>query len=141
MANQNSQPQPNTPAAKKCRATTKNGAPCSAYTVAGSAYCFQHHPDLATQRHLARSKGGLARHGRSIGPVGQSQPVPLDTIADVVILLQWAINQTRLLENSLHRNNTIGTLAAQLMKAFDMAAMEVRLAEVEHILKSRGDFS
>ena len=126
---------------KKCQATTKSGAQCNAYAVAGSAYCFYHHPDLAAQRHLACSKGGRARHGRSIGTVGQAQPVSLDNMADVVALLQWAIDQTRQLENSLQRNNTIGTLSTQLMKAFDMASLEARLAEVEHILKSRGDFS
>jgi len=133
-------PAPDLPAGK-CQATTKKGVPCNAYAVAGSVYCFYHDPALAARRRQARSKGGRARHGRLIGPVGQLQPLSLDTMADVVALLQWAINQTRLLENSLHRNNTIGALAAQLMKAFDMAALEARLAELEHILKSRGDFT
>ena len=140
MNEENDQAQTQSLPTKKCQATAKKGTPCNAYAVAGSAYCFQHDPALAARRRQARSKGGLARHGRHIGPVGQAQPVPLDTMADVVALLQWAINQTRQLENSLHRNNTIGSLAAQLMKAFDMAALEGRLAELEHILKSRGDF-
>jgi hypothetical protein len=141
MTQPTDQPQAPTPITKKCQATTRNGTPCNAYAVGGSPYCFQHHPELAAERRQARSKGGLARHGRDIGPVGQAQPVPLDTMADVVALLQWAINQTRQLENSLQRNNTIGSLAAQLMKAFDMADLEGRLAEMQQILKSRGDFS
>ena len=141
MANQINPAQTNIPPTVKCQATANNGTRCNAYAVGGSAYCFQHHPALAAQRRQARSKGGRARHGRTIGPISPTQPAPLDTMADVVALLQWAINQTRQLENSLHRNNTIGTIAAQLMKAFDVATLEGRLAEVEHILKSRGDFS
>jgi hypothetical protein len=141
MNEESNQPQAKSPTTKKCQATAKNGAPCNAYAVAGSIYCFQHHPELAAQRRHARSKGGYARHGRSIGSVGQAEPIPLDTMTDVVALLQWAINQTRQLENSLHRNNTLGSLATQLMKALDMATLEARLAEMEHILKSRGDFS
>jgi len=141
MNQETDQPPAPGPATKKCQATTKNGTPCNAYAVGGSPYCFQHHPELAAPRRQARSKGGRARHGRDIGPVGQAQPLPLDTMADVVALLQWAINQTRQLENSLQRNNTIGSLAAQLMKAFDMADLEGRLAEMQQVLKSRGDFS
>ena len=141
MTQQTAPPPPPDLPTKKCQATTKKGAPCNAWAVAQSPYCFQHHPEFAAQRRLARAKGGYARHGRSIGSVGQAQPIPLDSMTDVVTLLQWAINQTRKLENSLHRNNTLGTLATQLMKAFDMAALEARLAELEHILKSRGDFS
>jgi hypothetical protein len=130
-----------TPAGKKCQATTKKGAPCNAYAVSGSAYCFHHDPALAPQRKQARSKGGQARHSRRIGPVGQAQPLPLNTTTDVVALLQWAIDQTRQLENSLHRNSTLGSLAGKLLKAFDKAALEERVADLEHILKSRGDFS
>jgi hypothetical protein len=141
MTQQTPQPQLPTPTSKKCQATTKKGASCNAYAITGSIYCFHHHPDRAVQRRQARSKGGFARHGRIIGPVGQAQPIPLDTMADVVALLRWTINQTRKLENSLHRNTALGTLATQLLKAFDRAAFEARLAEMEHILKSRGDVS
>jgi len=68
---------------KKSQAITHSGAPCQAYALAGSDYCSHHDPARATERREARSKGGHARHGRHIGPVGQAEPVPLDTMTDV----------------------------------------------------------
>jgi hypothetical protein len=104
----------------KCQAITQAGTPCQAYATAGSAYCFQHDPAQAAQRDAARSKGGHARHGRHIGPVGQAEPVTLDTPAHVTILLQRTINDTLQLENSLQRSRTIGYLADLLLKAIEM---------------------
>ena len=123
--------------APKCQATTKNGTPCQAYALAGSDYCFHHDPNQAAQRREARSKGGRARHGRHIGPVGQAEPVVLATMADVATLLERAINETLQLENSIQRARTIGYLAGHFLKALDMAALEQRVIALEHALESR----
>jgi hypothetical protein len=123
--------------APKCQATTKNGTPCQAYALAGSDYCFHHDPAQATQRLAARSKGGRARHGRHIGPVGQSEPVELDTMADVATLLRQTINDTLNLENSLQRARTIGYLSGLFIKALDVAVLEQRVIALEHVLELR----
>jgi len=123
--------------APKCQATTKNGTPCQAYALAGSDYCFHHDPDQAAQRREARSKGGRARHGRHIGPVGQAEPIELGTMADVATLLRQVIDDTFKLENSLQRARTIGYLAGHFLKALDMAALEQRVIALEHALESR----
>jgi hypothetical protein len=125
--------------ARKCQAITQDGTPCQAYAVAGSDYCFHHDPARAADRRQARSKGGRARHGRHIGPVGQPEPVTLDTMADVAALLRRTINDTLQLENSLHRARTVGYLAGLFLKAMDMAALEQRVAAVERALKIRED--
>lgn len=117
--------------ALKCQATTQNGTPCQAYALAGSDYCFHHDPDQATQRLAARSKGGRARHGRHIGPVGQAEPVALDTMTGVTILLKQTINDTLKLENSLQRARTIGYLTGHFLKALDMAVLERALESRE----------
>ena len=122
---------------KKCQAITQNGTPCQAYAVAGSDYCFHHDPARAKQRQEARSKGGHARHGRHIGPVGHSDPVALDTMADVATLLNHVINDTLQLENSLQRARTIGYLAGLILKALEMSTLEQRVAAVEHTLELR----
>ena len=41
-----------------CRATRKDGAPCSVRAIAGSAYCFAHDPAQAAARDAARCAGG-----------------------------------------------------------------------------------
>ena len=123
--------------APKCQAITQDGTPCRAYALAGSDYCFHHDPAQAAQRSAARSKGGRARHGRHIGPVGRAAPVELGTMADVAALLQQAIDDTLKLENSLQRARTIGYLAGHFLKALDMAALEQRVIALEHALASR----
>lgn len=92
--------------AKRCQAITQDGTPCQAYAVAGSDYCFHHDPDRAVERRDARSRGGRARHGRHVGPVGQAEPIPLETMADVATLLRRTIDDTFQLENSLQRAKT-----------------------------------
>jgi hypothetical protein len=124
---------------KKCQALTQDGTPCQAFAVAGSDYCFHHDPDRAAERRQARSRGGQARHGRHVGPVGQSDPVTLGTMADVVSLLQSTINDTLELENSLQRARTIGYLSNLYIKALDLAVLEQRLEAVEHALELRED--
>jgi hypothetical protein len=124
---------------KPCHAITKNGAPCGAYALSGSDYCFHHDPARAAERRQARRKGGRARHGRAIGPTGQPQPVALESMADVAALLQVTINDALRLENSLHRARTIGYLAGLLIKALDIATLEARVAQIEHVLKLRED--
>jgi len=122
---------------KNCRATNRDGSPCNGYAVADSDYCFQHDPARAAERLQARSKGGRARHGRHIGPVGRGGHVPLDSMADVAALIQDAINATLRLENSLHRARTVGYLAGLLIKALDFSTLEERLDQVERALNLR----
>jgi hypothetical protein len=123
--------------ARKCQATTQDGRECQAYAVEGSDYCFFHDPERAAESRLARSKGGSARHGRLIGPVGQAEPVELQSMADVAALLQQTINDTLQLENSLYRSRTLGYLAGYYIRALDMAALERRVAALEYALKQR----
>ena len=121
----------------KCRATTRTGAPCQAYAVANSDYCFHHDPARAVQRRIARQRGGRARHGRHIGPVAPPEPITLDTITDVAALLRDTIQDTLALENSLQRAKTLGYLSGLFLKALDMSNLEQRVVALEHTLASR----
>ena len=125
--------------AKRCRAVNKDGTPCQAYALAGSDYCFQHDPARAAERRDARRRGGRARHGRHIGPVGQAEPVALETMGDVAGLIRRTIYDTLQLENSLQRARTIGYLANLFLKALDMANLEERIAAIEYVLELRRD--
>jgi hypothetical protein len=122
---------------RHCNALNRHGAPCNAYAIAGSDYCFHHDPDRTLERNQARRKGGRARHGRHLGPVGPHTSPNLDNLSDVAALLRATINDTLQLENSLHRARTIGYLSGLLLKALDLATLDERLTQVERALKLR----
>jgi hypothetical protein len=125
--------------ANRCQATTRDGTPCQAYALAGSDYCFHHDPARAAERRQARSKGGRARHGRRIGPVGQAEPVVLDTMVDVAALLERAINETLQLENSIQRARTLGYLANLYIKALRATPFALRGTRIRRALDSQED--
>ena len=123
--------------AKLCGATTRAGAPCRTYALTGSAFCWWHDPTRAEDRKEARSRGGHARHGRSIGKVGDVAPVKIDSLADVLRLLTDEINTVRGLEVGISRARTIGYLAGIVASIYQAAEFEQRLAQVERDLQQR----
>lgn len=121
----------------RCKATTKSGQPCQAWAVEGSDYCFWHDPLRARERAEARKRGGKARHGRRIGTTGRPAPVSVQTMAEVVSLLERTVNDALALENSLQRARTIATLANVVIKALEYATLEERVAALEMALRLR----
>lgn len=117
--------------ARQCKAPTRTGAPCRVACLAGKEYCFTHDPATATERRAARSRGGAARHGRSIGGAGDYAPVTIASVTDIVPLLARTINDCLLMENSLNRARTIGYLAIALAKVFEVAELDERLKVLE----------
>lgn len=49
-----------------CTAVKTDGERCKAQTLAGSDFCFFHHPGKSSERREARRKGGLARSRKVI---------------------------------------------------------------------------
>lgn len=123
---------------KRCKAKNERGGPCGAFALKSSDYCFYHDPTNAKERAAARAKGGRARHGRTIGKTGSPAPVELQTMADVVALLEETVNDTLALENSLQRARTIATLANVVIKALEFATLAERVEALERALKERG---
>lgn len=121
---------------KRCKATNRRGEPCAAYACKDSDYCYWHDPDKAAERKAARRKGGLARHGRSIGVTGDPEPVAISSVADVVRLLEQAVNDVLRLENSIQRARAIGYLAGVIVKALELGELEERVAALEAALKA-----
>lgn len=129
-----------TSTARQSHATTRTGAPCQVAALVDSDYCFTHDPAAADARRAARSKGGAARHGRTIGTTdAPAALVRVETTADIVQLLGRAINDTLSLENSLNRARTIGYLALAACKALELDQLADRVAALESILKARTD--
>ena len=116
---------------RRCKATTKAGRPCSCFALHGSEYCFSHAPELAEKRREARSRGGRARHGRTIGQTPGGYQVEIKSLSDVVKLLERTINDALSLENSLSRANTIARLAQVLANIYQVSELEQRIAALE----------
>jgi len=116
-----------------CTATTTTGAPCRAWAVAGSSFCINHDPARAGQIAEARRKGGQARHGRKVGKVGVAEAVDLASLADVLGLLERAVNDALTLENSISRARTLGYLASVWADLYESSELEKRVAALEAI--------
>lgn len=114
---------------RHCKATRKNGVACASYAVEGSAFCFWHCPDKARERKEARSRGGRARHGRRLA--GDHQGVKLESLADVVRLVEGAVKDVSALENSIARARCLGYLAGVAVKALQVADLEERILRLE----------
>lgn len=119
-----------------CGATRKDGQSCAAYTVRGSAFCFAHCPERAADRREARSKGGRARHGRSVAG-GQGASVELRCLGDVVRLVERAMSDVLVLENSVARARAVGYLCGIAVKALQASELEDRIARLEDHLEVR----
>lgn len=117
----------------RCKAIKANGAPCGSFASA-SGYCFIHDPEHAGDVAAARRKGGAARHGRRVGPVGDVERVSLATMQDVLGILQNAANDVLQLENSLNRARCIAYIAAVWARCFETSEIERRLSSLEERL-------
>lgn len=114
-----------------CSATTRTGEPCRA-AAGASGYCWSHDPTLAPRRAEARRAGGRARHGRTIGVVGQDvEPVELRSVADVLALLERTANDLAGLENSINRARAFVALAAVAVRTIETSELEQRLTALE----------
>jgi len=111
----------------KCEFTKKNKEQCGANAMIGSKYCFLHNPKTKKMKTDAIATGGkaLKRNHSSLPPVA------LETPRDVVNLLAITINEARGGLIQLKIANCIGYLSGQLIKAFETADLEERLAKLE----------
>lgn len=65
-------------AARPCKATNQDGAPCQAPALSGSDLCWSHDPAKAEQADAARRAGGVQR-ARQIDHANIGAPDPLPT--------------------------------------------------------------
>jgi hypothetical protein len=121
--------------ASLCKAKRKDGEPCGAYSLHGSAFCFSHDPTKAKERALARRRGGQARHGRKVGQAGglaaRLESRQFRTLADMTALLEIAVRQTLELENSISRNRCLGYLARCWVNLYEAGELEERVKVLE----------
>lgn len=112
-----------------CSATTKTGRPCRAQALAGGAFCLMHDPERAAEVAAIRRAGGLNRRTRRA--VGTRYPATLRSVGDVQELLEAALEDTTLQENSGARTAALARLATTALKALEVGELEERLAALE----------
>jgi hypothetical protein len=120
---------------KQCRAKTKSGEPCAA-SANGSGFCFAHDATKGKERAIARRNGGLARITPS---VADKNLVPKETrtITDVMTILDYALQESLVLQNSIQRGRLLVSIAHGYIEALKVGEMEQRLEAVEMALKMR----
>ena len=94
-----------------------------------SGWCFNHDPAKGRERAQARKKGGRNRQTPKAG--ADAQVVLLRSVGAVQELLEGAVADTLLQENSAQRSRTIGYLAGLALKALEVGELEARLAALE----------
>ena len=117
-----------------CSGIKADGGRCNGQAIAGSQWCFSHHPDYAEQRRRRASKGGK-RGGRG-RPVAELAALRTEN-ADI---------RARLLEGGLAPNlaavavqslNTDARLVVAALKVREQEELERRLEELEALVQSQ----
>ncbi|MGI8670398.1 MAG: DUF5763 domain-containing protein [Aridibacter sp.] len=120
---------------KQCRAKNKSGKPCNA-SASENGFCFTHDATKGKERAIARRNGGLKRITPS---VADKSLVPKETrtITDVMTILDYALQESLELNNSIQRGRLLVSIAHGYIEALKVGELEQRLEAVENTLKMR----
>lgn len=120
---------------KQCQAKKRDGEPCSA-AANETGFCFAHDATKGKERALARRKGGLQRITPHVADVSI---VPKETrsIEGVMTILDYALQESLGLSNSIQRGRLLVSIAHGYIEALKVGEMEQRLEAVEMALKLR----
>lgn len=120
---------------KQCKAKTKRGEPCAA-SASDTGFCFAHDAARGKQRAEARRRGGLQRITPSVADKSLV-PNQTRTITDVMTILDYALQESLVLNNSIQRGRLLVSIAHGYIEALKVGEMETRLEAVEQALKMR----
>jgi hypothetical protein len=123
--------------ARKCTQILESGDQCGAYARHGKALCFRHDPESRGLSLEASRKGGLVKELTLDTPL---ESIPVSTSKDVVMLLAQTINEVRAGTLDPRIATTIGYLSGHLIKAFEVAELEDKIAELNAVFFNRTPF-
>ena len=118
----------------RCTATNEAGQPCQAAALTDGEYCFMHDPASAGERAEARKRGGVNRRRAKSS---DSETVTLEGPADLLLVLEQAINDVLMMENSHQRARTLGYLCEKALKALEVAELAERVEALEQMAGER----
>ncbi len=116
---------------KQCKYVKADGSQCGGYSITDSEFCFFHVADGAAAR-LAGWRGGKSSKASSAATKGFAfSNVSIDSIRDVISLLQTCINEVRKGEVDSRVANSVGYLANILVKAMQQGELQRRIENLE----------
>lgn len=121
---------------KLCQANNKQGEKCKAYASGGGGFCFTHDATRGRERAIARRNGGLATKQPHYADASVL-PSSIRKIEDVLIVLDYALQESIGLDNSIQRGRLIVSIAHGFIEALKVGELEQRLEAVEMTLKLR----
>lgn len=119
----------------KCKATSRDGSPCSAQARSGSHYCLWHDPELAGQRSVWRSKGGA--HRSNAARARKQLSGDLRDLVGVKAALLRAMERVEQGELEPGPAQAMAGLARAIVTVSSAADFEDRIAILEGLLKER----
>ncbi len=124
---------------KQCQAKKRNGEPCNA-SASENGFCFTHDASRGRERAIARRNGGLRRITPS---VADKSLVPKETrtITDVMTILDYALQESLEMQNSIQRGRLLVAIAHGYIEALKVGEIEQRLEAIEMTLKMRKEQS
>jgi len=120
---------------KQCKAENRRGERCKAF-ASESGVCFMHDATKGKERAIARRNGGLATKQPHYADASVL-PSSIRKIEDVLIVLDYALQESIGLDNSIQRGRLIVSIAHGFIEALKVGELEQRLEAVEVALKSR----
>jgi hypothetical protein len=119
---------------RQCKAKKRNGERCP--NPAGeSGYCFTHDPDRHAERSAARKLGGY--HRRTPVRISGDEPIRIDSMSDVLKLINTIIMDTWIQENGAARSRALLACADAAIKVLTMTDIEARIAKLEAVNEKR----
>ena len=122
---------------KECNGKTKVGGKCRAFANE-NGFCFTHDATKGKERAIARRKGGLSKITPHIADVSLV-PKETRTIEGVMIILDYALQESLALQNSIQRGRLLVSIAHGYIEALKVGEMEQRLEAIEMALKLKKD--
>lgn len=113
-----------------CRASKRNGSPCTAPASGGNGYCWAHDPANAERRRRIASRGGRGKGG---GELPDLKRQIKDLAADV---LEGTVDRGKAaVANQIY--NTLIRAIEQERKQRELGEMAERLEALEEVLRGR----
>ncbi len=117
----------------KCTFTKSNGETCKANAMKNSSYCWYHSPEVSHyEKKYISSIGG--KNKLKLIPLGLPEIIVNDS-RDVPPLLVDTIQHLRKAEIDIRLGTAIGYLSNVLLKAYEVADLEVRIVKMEKYME------
>jgi hypothetical protein len=120
---------------QRCEGKNKSGEQCKAF-AGGGGFCFMHDAARGSERALARRSGGLATKKPHFADASML-PKSIRKIDDVFALLNYTLQETVGLDNSIQRGRLLVSIAHAFVESVRVGELETRLEAVELALKAR----